>query len=504
MKFEFYTDQLADCGVGLMALGVFETKVGDSWAFEALDRALAGLLAEIVADENFRGRTGQRLLVHTHGRIQPKRVLLIGLGKREEFDVPDTRRYGAVLVDAARDTAVESAAAALPPIDPLTTDRCAQFLTEGIRLAAYRYDRHVSEENPSPLRLQNVRIAPDPQYRGNPPHLSVARAEVVARAVCMARDMTNEPSGDLTPTKLAEVAASVAKDNDLECKVLGPKECERQKMRLLLAVGQGSSEEPRFIHMIYRPKGKEQVRRRIVLVGKGVTFDSGGLSLKPSKSMVDMKCDMAGAAVVIATLGALPTLGLHCEVHGIVAAAENMVSGSAYKLGDIITGLGGKSVEIVNTDAEGRLTLADALAYSVKLKPDEIIDLATLTGACMVALGPHAAGVMGNDVTLVEHLLAAARRVGEEVWHLPLLKRLHEQLESPVADLKNAGERWGGALTAGLFLKEFVSDIPWVHVDIAGPAYAEKAWSFIPQGGTGFGVATLLEYLLSRDSSGAG
>lgn len=293
----------------------------------------------------------------------------------------------------------------------------------------------------------------------------------------------------------------MARDRELECRVLGPREIERQKMRLLLAVARGSAEEPRFIHLIYRPKGKDKGVKRHVLVGKGVTFDSGGLSLKPSASMTDMKCDMAGAAAVLGTLSAAGELGLKCEVHGLIGATENMLSGTSYKLGDVVTGMAGRSVEVVNTDAEGRLTLADALAYAVKLKPDSMVDLATLTGACMVALGPDVAGVMGNDVSLVEHFVAAARRAGEEVWRLPMPRRLKAQLESPVADLKNAGERWGGALTAGLFLKEFVGDVPWVHVDIAGPAYAEKAWGHIPRGGTGFGVPTLLEYLGSRDGS---
>jgi len=271
-------------------------------------------------------------------------------------------------------------------------------------------------------------------------------------------------------------------------------------MSLFVAVGRGSDEESRFIHLVFRPRGKgAQPRRRYVLVGKGVTFDSGGLSLKPTEGMLEMKSDMAGAAAVLATISALPSLGFQAEVHGLIAAAENMVSGRSYKLGDVYVGLGGKSVEITNTDAEGRLTLADALAYGVKLEPDEVFDIATLTGACMIALGPRMAGVMGNDQAMIERVLSAARRVGEPVWHLPLPDELKEQLKSEVADMKNVGERWGGALTAGLFLKEFVGSTPWVHLDIAGPATADKARDHIRPGGTGFGVATLLAYLCSRE-----
>jgi leucyl aminopeptidase len=216
--------------------------------------------------------------------------------------------------------------------------------------------------------------------------------------------------------------------------------------------------------------------------------------------MLDMKGDMSGAAVVLGAISALSSLGVQAEVHAIIAATENMISGSAYKLGDVITGMNGKSVEIVNTDAEGRLTLADALAYAEKLKPDELLDVATLTGACMVALGPHMAGIMGNDRALVERLIATARRVGEDVWGLPLPTKLRQQLKTPMADMKNCGERWGGALTAGLFLKEFVT-MPWVHMDIAGPALADKADGHISKGGTGFGVSTLIEYVSSRDGS---
>ncbi|MBK6846268.1 MAG: leucyl aminopeptidase [Proteobacteria bacterium] len=500
MKSTFFWDDPDKLEADLFAIPVFEGKVSDSKDVQRIDKQLDGLLSRVVEQEEFVGKAGETVLLHTHGRLPVGRVLLVGLGKRDEFDVSDTRRYGAAVVDCARRTHVKRVATALPPLDSSATERVSQFLVEGVLLAAYRYDRHLSPERRQPLRLEQLQLVLAADFRGNPAQLALSRAEIVGEAVCFARDLANDPPGELTPSKLAEVASALARDERLECKVLGPKECERQKMRLFLAVAQGSVEEPRFLHLTYHPRGKEKPAQRFVLVGKGVTFDSGGLSLKPTASMVGMKADMAGAAAVLAVMNALPKLGLRCEVHALVAATENMISGSAYKIGDIVTGLAGKSVEVVNTDAEGRLTLADALAYGVRLKPDEIIDIATLTGAVVVALGPHMAGVMGSDVSVVERFLAAGRRAGEEVWPLPLPRRLHEQIESPVADLKNAGERWGGASTAGLFLKAFVEDVPWIHFDIAGPAFAEKDWSFIPQGGTGFGVATLIEYLVSRDS----
>jgi leucyl aminopeptidase len=265
-------------------------------------------------------------------------------------------------------------------------------------------------------------------------------------------------------------------------------------MGLFLAVAQGSNEEPQFIHLAWKPPA---ARKRLVLIGKGVTFDSGGLSLKTNDGMLDMKVDMSGAATVLAAIEAIAREKLPVEVHALAACTENMPSGTAYKLGDVIRSMNGKTVEITNTDAEGRLTLADAITYGLELKPDFVLDFATLTGACIVALGPHIAGVMGNDAALTMRWLQSATEAGEEMWHLPLPPRLSEQLKSEIADLKNTGERWGGALTAGLFLKEFIDATPWVHVDLAGPASADKELGHVAKGGTGFGVATIIHFARS-------
>jgi leucyl aminopeptidase len=499
MKFSFYSDAVGALAVDLLSVGVFEDQLSEAPLFVQLDRLLEGQLTKITAEESFAGKDEQSLIVHTLGRLPAARVLVVGLGRRPDFQLPDSRRYAASVVLSAIKMGAHTIAMGLPPVDGAACERAVQFLAEGALLGRYRFDRYLSKEedsNKDKLERVQLLVATD---QVNPCHLAIGRAELVARAVTTARDLVNEPAARLPPRELAEFAQTLARDRGLECKILGPKECEKQRMRLFLAVAQGSAEEPRFIHLTYRPKGKEKPKRRVVLVGKGITFDSGGLSLKPSASMVDMKTDMAGAAVALTVIGALPSLALNSEIHVVVAAAENMISGSAYKIGDIFTGLGGKSVEIVNTDAEGRLTLADALAYAVKLAPDEIIDIATLTGACVVALGPHIAGVMGNDRAFVERFLAAARKVGEEFWPLPLPERLKDQLKSPVADLKNSGERWGAALVAGLFLQEFVGQTPWIHLDVAGPASVEKEWGHVRKGGTGFGVAALLEYLCSRD-----
>lgn len=506
MKFSLNNSALDSMSADMVALGIFQDRVGQSPVFQGLDRTLGGLLGQLTGEEDFKGKQGQTLLVHTTtAGIKQARVLLVGLGKRQDFELPDTRSYAAVAVQAAVSRGCKGLLFTLPPVDPSAMDMAVRFLVEGALLGRYRFEQYLSKDSKTRDLLDLVTILLSPlDGEGETPSaakLSMARGQVVGDAVCWARDLVNEPASVMTPARLADLVQGMAKDTGLTCKILGPKECERQKMRLLLGVAQGSTEEPRFIHLTYKPMGREKPRRRFVLVGKGVTFDSGGLSLKPTSGMLDMKGDMAGAATVLGVARALPSLGLQSEVHVLVPATENMINGNAYKLGDVITGLSGKSVEIVNTDAEGRLILADALAYGEKLGPDEMIDVATLTGACMVALGPHMAGAMGTDRALVERFLAAARRAGEEVWPLPLPARLMDQLKSPVADLKNAGDRWGGALTAGLFLKEFVGKSLWLHLDVAGPALAEKAWGHISRGGTGFGVASLLEYLQGRDEA---
>ena len=266
---------------------------------------------------------------------------------------------------------------------------------------------------------------------------------------------------------------------------------------MFLAVGQGSDQEPRFIHITYKPAKK--AKKKIAFIGKGVTFDSGGYSLKPSNAMEDMKIDMSGAAAVISAMDAIATLGSEHEIHAVTAACENLVSGRAYKLGDVLTSMDGTTVEINNTDAEGRLTLGDAITYvRTKIQPDEMFDFATLTGACMVALGPYTAGVMSESEGLVRAWLNTADRTGEDMWRLPLTSRLREQLKSPIADMRNTGDRYGGAITAGLFLKTFAKDTPWVHVDIAGPASVTSPRPSQPKGGTGFAVASIVEYATAR------
>jgi leucyl aminopeptidase len=382
--------------------------------------------------------------------------------------------------------------------DPL---RAGSLLAQGLELGTYAYDRFLSEANRRPSSLRKATA----WGRSAAPADGTKRGQIVASAVARARDLGNGPPALVTPAYLANTATEIVEalrreGHDVALTVLDREQCQEKGMGCFLGVAQGSDEPPKFIHLEYRPKAAGAGKpTRVVLIGKGITFDSGGYSLKPSNAMEDMKVDMSGAAAVISAIDAIATLGADAEVHAVAACCENLVSGRAYKLGDVLASMDGTTVEINNTDAEGRLTLGDAITYvRTKIQPDEMFDFATLTGACMVALGPYTAGVMSDHEALCKAWLTAAERAGEDMWRLPLNPRLREQLKSPVADMRNTGDRFGGAITAGLFLKTFAKDTPWVHVDIAGPASLSSSRPSQPRGGTGFAVASIVEYVAKR------
>ncbi len=479
-----------DCDVDLLVIACGEADLGRPGHLDRADARLGGILRRAIADERFQGKSGQSLVAHTNGGLPARRIGLVGIG-------PGSEPSGRALRIAAGNAVRLGVSVGAPHVAfswMATTPGVAaiEAAAEGAWLGAYRFDRYLTDERRRPTPLVALTLCPPGPHDPADTAAALARARSGGRAVARARDLVNEPAGVMTPARLAELSSGWAREAGLQVEVLDRAACAELGMGLYLAVAQGSTEAPRFIHLAWKPA---TTRRRVVLVGKGVTFDSGGLSIKTNEGMLDMKTDMAGAAAVLAAVVAAGEERLPIEVHALAACTENMPSGSAYKLGDVLRSLDGKTVEINNTDAEGRLTLADALTFGLRLRPDAILDFATLTGACVVALGPHTAGVMSNDEALAATFLAAAEQSGEEMWRLPLPPRLAEQLKSEIADLKNTGERWGGALTAGLFLKEFVGDIPWVHVDIAGPASASKEQGHVGKGGTGFGVLSILNYL---------
>jgi leucyl aminopeptidase len=470
--------------------------------FKLVDSALGGVLAESAKSESFDGKTGQSIVVHTHGRIAAKRVLVVGGGAKAEFGNPHMRDVAATVATVANKVGATTIGFLLPSLGASREAPLVQFAAEGVQLGTYKFGRYLTgEDHKRPMSLKSFGIFTD--SKGKKPAAAqaraiaaaIARGSQIAGAVNHARDLINEPAAVVTPTALASDAEAIAKKHKgaLSVTVLDASQCEELGMGMFLAVGKGSDQEPRFIHMIYKPKKK--AKKKICFIGKGITFDSGGYTLKPSQSMEDMKVDMSGAAAVISAMDAIATLGSDHEIHAVAACCENMVSGRAYKLGDVLISMDGTTVEINNTDAEGRLTLGDAITYArTKIQPDELFDFATLTGACMVALGPYTAGVLSDHESLVRSWMSVAERTGEDMWRLPLTARLREQLKSSVADMRNAGDRFGGAITAGLFLKTFAKDTPWVHVDIAGPASLTTTRPSQPKGGTGFVVSTIVEY----------
>ncbi len=476
-----------------LVVGQYSEEKRPGAALAALDKALGGMLTALLKEEKFEGKSGQTSHVNTAGRIPAKRVLVVGLGKHSDLDLEGVRRAAATAVRKARELGARIVSAELLG-ERFTPRQRAQAMAEGAILGTYAFERHKKEK--SNKIVEELRVVDPDRRRNLQAKEGLSRGDLFAAAACYARDLVNEPANAVTPTHLAKAAEEIAREGKLKLTVHERADCLKMGMGAYLGVAQGSQEPPKFIHLTYAPK--QRSRRRVAVIGKGITFDSGGLDLKTAEGMLRMKDDMSGAAAVLAVMRSLPALGLPIEVHGVIAAAENMPSGTAQRPGDIVRAMNGTTIEIGNTDAEGRLTLVDALAYAVKVvKPDEIIDMATLTNACVIALGNLCSGVMWNSKPLADRVLAAADAAGERMWPLPLIEEYKELLKSDVADLSNVGPRNGGALTAGLFLKEFSGAVPWVHIDIAGTAFSEKDLPLGPKGGTGVGVRTMLTYLNS-------
>ncbi len=423
------------------------------------------------AAAGFQGDAGQTLW--TPGR------LLVGLGE-VGTEGPSSQAVRRAAIAAARSLKRQRyVATTLPPI---------QALAEGFVLGSYHFDKYKSDAKP--VALERVAIAGS---GGTRVRAALLRGARVAKAVCEARDLVNEPAGNLVPEAFAEAIASMARAAGVVAKIHGPKSIERLGMHGIHAVNRGSAREPRFVELTYEPAGRS--RGALALVGKGITFDSGGLSLKAANSMSTMKSDMAGAAAVAAAVSAAPDLGVKARLRAFIPMTDNMTGGDAQRLGDVITYANGKTVEVLNTDAEGRLILADALIAAAKESPDAIVDIATLTGASIVALGKKVAAVVSNHDGLGAQVRAAADAADEPVWPLPLHRPYRSDLDSKVADMKNVGTSHGGAITAALFLDEFVGGTPWAHLDIAGPAFVDTQDEDHPAGGTGFGVRTLIQLM---------
>ncbi len=487
MQIELAVSDISRVEADVLVLPVAEGGLAKQRSFATLDQLLGGAVGRLAAAQDFQGKAEQTLELVTLGRLKAPRVVLVGLGHRRGMGPGVLRAYAAVAARAANAGKARSMALELPE---RTLGAAVRHVAEGLVLGAYRFTKYLTGERAPKQQLDRVTVL---RREGKPTAAERHAIEVgvaVGEAVALARDAVNEPPNELTPAALATLAVRIGKAHRLTVSVLDKKGILAKGMKLHYAVGQGSTNEPRFVHLVYQPKRRP--RARLVFVGKGLTFDSGGLCIKPAGGMGDMKSDMGGAAAVLGLMAAVGAVAPAVEVHGIVAAAENMPDGAAYRPGDVFGSLDGKTVEIVNTDAEGRLVLADALTYAARLEPDLIVDAATLTGACMVALGKTCTGYFATTEALARKLERAAAHAGEQVWRLPLADDQRDQLRSDVADLKHTGERWGGAITAALFLREFTAGRPWIHCDIAGPALSDRAFGIVPKGGTGHGVLTFL------------
>jgi leucyl aminopeptidase len=460
-----------------------------------LDTRLDGRIRDYLDSGDFSGALNSTALMRTGGAIQAPRVLLVGLGKPEAFTIDALRQASATAATAARRLGVSSVA--LVPFDgDMTPGEVGQVLTEGALLGLYTLKKYkTAAENEDKDNLRELSILASGSTTQRALESGVQRGQILAEAVHLARDLSNSPGNEVNPSYLAKQAQEIATQTTLRCHVLDVDGIREHQMGCLLGVAQGSEQPPAFIILEHAPNGAQE--KPIVLVGKGITFDSGGISIKPAANMEDMKMDMSGGAAVLGAMQALARLEYPRRVVGLIPASENLPNGNAVKPGDILRALSGKTVEVINTDAEGRLILADALAYAVQeLKPACIIDLATLTGAVVVALGSQATGMMGTDPGMMDRLRAAGEYSAERVWELPLFEEYSKQIKSDFADIKNvSSNREAGSIIGGAFLKEFVGDTPWVHLDIAGTAWTRENKPYIPKGATGVGIRLLVKAL---------
>jgi leucyl aminopeptidase len=478
-----------------LVVGIYEKSFSEPQQQE-LDQQLGGLLRQARRNGEFSGKNGEQILFQPAGHLPAQRILLIGLGAKKEGSLERIRAAAGNAMQQVVRKRYGQAAFALPLCTVKQCDGAdlVQATAEGVLLAGYRYDRYLSDKRREKHKLpQAVTLLTGKAYDRRACEAALENTRKTCQAVVFARDLVNAPGNIKSPVFLSEQAQAIAKASSLQCTILGHQELVDAGCGALLGVAQGSVREPQLI--ILEHKGGRRNAHPVVLVGKGVVFDAGGISLKPADKMDEMKMDMAGGAAVIGTVYGAALLKLPINLVGIIPAVENMPSGTAYRPGDILTSLSGQTIEVLNTDAEGRLILADALTYAKRFQPELVIDLATLTGACIIALGHHATAVLGNDQALVDALLQAGEASGERLWQLPLWEDYDQQIKSHVADVKNTGGRPAGTITAAAFLKKFAGEFRWAHLDIAGTAWRDADQPYGPRGGTGVGVRLLITFL---------
>jgi leucyl aminopeptidase len=476
-----------------LVIGLSEDLLPLSGVLAELNQQVSGLLQDLIDEADFTGKDGTTAVIRVGKTTPIKKLGLVGLGKVNRLTLDSLRRAAAAAARLAKQEKCTSLGLSTPIWNSnaaLTT----QTLTEGVTLALHTDSRFKSEQNgDSPTELAEVHLL---NMVGQ--EAAIQKAGAICEGVILARELVSAPPNVVTPESMAQTARDIATTYGMELEILGREQCEALGMGAYLGVAQASDMPPKFIHLTYRPAATP--RCKLAIIGKGLTFDSGGLNIKGVGSGIEMmKIDMGGAAATFGAAKAIGALQPAVEVHFISAATENMISGNALRPGDILTASNGKTIEVNNTDAEGRLTLADALVFAEKLGVDAMVDLATLTGACIVALGDDIAGLFSENDDLAAALAAAADSTGEKFWRLPMEEKYFEGLKSVVADMKNTGPRPGGSITAALFLKQFVNETPWAHLDVAGPVWTEKEYGYNNPGGTGFGVRTLVQWILATE-----
>ena len=484
-----------------VVIGLFEEELLKEDSSPVLDVKLRKYISEILKLGDFTGKKNSLSVLYPSGAVPPARIFLVGLGARSDFSLEVARQAAGTAVKTALDCGVSDLTTLVHGLDlpGFTPEACAQATVEGAILGGYRHTEFKSDDSDVPNCLEALTVMSSQRASASAVKVGAETGRIVAEGAILARDLSNAPGNALTPRVLADTVRKMAHAKGITCNILDKKEIEKLKMGALLAVSQGSREPPRFIILEHGKSSKK--KETLVLVGKGITFDSGGISLKPGAGMEDMKHDMSGAAAVAGAMQAIGELKPSLHVVGLIPASENLPDGKALKPGDVITAMSGKTIEIINTDAEGRLVLADALAYAARYNPAAVIDLATLTGACVIALGHAASGLMVNDVALADKVRKAGETTGERVWHLPVWKEHHDQIKGKTGDIKNTGGRAAGSLTAAAFLENFV-DYPWAHLDIAGTAYSAKASPYRPAGATGEGARLLVQFVRDWEAKG--
>ncbi|MBD6615114.1 leucyl aminopeptidase [Komarekiella sp. 'clone 1'] len=472
-----------------LAIGLFEDAVELTGELATLNDKLGGILKELIAEEEFTAKANSTIFTRVGAGSPVRKVILVGLGKPEALKLDTLRRAAAAVARVAKKQKSKTLGFSFPlwNNDPAAT---AQAIAEGVQLALYQDIRFKSEPEDKGPQVETVDLL---GFGGQ--EAAISRANQIVSGVILARQLVAAPANAVTPITLAETAQAIAKDHGLQVEILEREDCEKLGMGAFLGVAQASELPPKFIHLTYKPEGTP--KRKLAIIGKGLTFDSGGLNIKGAGSGIEtMKIDMGGAAATFGAAKAIAQIKPDVEVHFISAATENMISGRAMHPGDVLTASNGKTIEVNNTDAEGRLTLADALVYTEKLGLDAIVDLATLTGANVIALGDDIAGLFTPNDAVAAELEKAAETSGEKIWRMPMEEKYFEGLKSGIADMKNTGPRPGGAITAALFLKQFVKETPWAHLDIAGPVWTDKENGYNGSGATGYGVRTLVNWVL--------